>query len=78
MSSIMKFIDIGANLTDPMFRGVYGSSQKHEADLNHVLNRAWDIGMEKIIVTVGTLNESKEALELISKDGIFSLNKEKT
>lgn len=54
-----------------MFRGVYGSSQKHEADLNHVLDRAWDIGMEKIIVTVGTLNESKEALELVSKDGIF-------
>lgn len=56
-----------------MFRGIYGRSQKQEADLNHVLDRAWDNGMEKMIVTVGTLNDAKEALELVSKDGTFYL-----
>ncbi|XP_039954723.1 putative deoxyribonuclease TATDN1 [Bactrocera tryoni] len=60
----MKYIDIGANLTDPMFRGIYGGTQKHTDDLNLVLERAWRQGVEKMIVTVGTLNEADEALNL--------------
>lgn len=48
-----KFIDIGANLTDSMFSGFYNGSQKHQADLNQVLSRAFQAGLEKIIVTAG-------------------------
>lgn len=48
-----KFIDIGANLTDSMFSGIYNGSRKHVPDLDHVLSRAFDLGMEKIIVTAG-------------------------
>lgn len=66
---IMKFIDIGANLTDPMFQGLYNGTQKHEPDLNFVLNRAWAIGMEKMIITVGRLNEIDEAVKIASLDG---------
>lgn len=48
-----KFIDIGANLTDSMFSGVYNGSQKHPPDLDQVLARSFRIGLEKIIVTAG-------------------------
>ncbi|CAD7014293.1 putative deoxyribonuclease TATDN1 [Ceratitis capitata] len=64
----MKYIDIGANLTDPMFRGVYGGKQKHTDDLDLILRRAWKQGVEKMIITVGTLNESDEALNLAKND----------
>lgn len=64
VKAAMKYIDIGANLTDPMFRGIYGGTQKHTNDLNLVLERAWKQGVEKMIITVGTLNEADEALKL--------------
>ena len=31
--SIMKFIDIGANLTDLMYTGEYNGSKRHDSDL---------------------------------------------
>ncbi|XP_017148174.1 putative deoxyribonuclease TATDN1 [Drosophila miranda] len=64
----LKFIDIGANLTDPMFQGCYGGSQKHVADLDIVLKRAWQQGLQKIIITAGCLKDVDEALELTAKD----------
>ncbi|KAM7345574.1 deoxyribonuclease TATDN1 [Cochliomyia hominivorax] len=64
----LKFIDIGANLTDPMFRGLYGGSRKHQDDLELILNRSWQQGLQKMIITVGTLNEADEALTMSAKD----------
>ncbi|XP_036332024.1 putative deoxyribonuclease TATDN1 [Rhagoletis pomonella] len=68
LKMVMKYIDIGANLTDPMFRGIYGGSQKHADDLHLVLNRAWIQGVQKMIITVGTLNEAEAALQLAKED----------
>lgn len=52
-----------------MFQGVYGGSQKHQADLDIVLKRSWDMGMQKIIVTVGNLRDVEEAAKVLEKDG---------
>lgn len=69
MGSALKFIDIGANLTDPMYQGVYNEKEKHAPDLNDVLSRAWDHGLAKIIITGGSLEDSKTALALAQTDG---------
>lgn len=63
-----KFIDIGANLTDSMYSGIYHGSKKHEGDLSDVLCRAWDSGLDKIIITGGSLEESQAALKLSETD----------
>jgi TatD DNase family protein len=63
-----KFIDIGANLLDPMFRGLYRGVSSHADDFHLVLERAWAAGVERIIVTAGTLSEARAALELCATD----------
>lgn len=64
-----RFSDIGANLTDGMFQGIYNGSQKHPDDLDIVLERAWTSGLDKIIVTVGSINDHADAVKLVKKDG---------
>ena len=63
-----KFIDIGANLTDPVFRGLYRGKQKHVDDMKDILKRSYEIGMSHIVVTGGSLKESKSAVELCSTE----------
>uniref|UniRef100_A0A1A9W9K8 Deoxyribonuclease TATDN1 n=1 Tax=Glossina brevipalpis TaxID=37001 RepID=A0A1A9W9K8_9MUSC len=63
----LKYIDIGANLTDSMFYGIYNGTRKHPEDLDLVLQRAWQTGLEKIIITVGTLNEADHALQIAKR-----------
>lgn len=68
-----KMIDIGANLTDPMFKGIYNSSQKHQDDFHQMLSRAKRHGVEKIIITGGSLEDSKQALDIAKLDSnLFS------
>lgn len=61
--------DIGANLHDAMFRGIYNCKQKHEPDLDNVLVRAWAHNVEKIIITVGSYFEFEENLKIAQTDG---------
>lgn len=63
--------DIGVNLTDPMFRGIYHGRQAHEDDFTEVLKRASDAGMERMIITAGNLSESHNALELAQTKDFF-------
>ncbi|XP_031556533.1 putative deoxyribonuclease TATDN1 [Actinia tenebrosa] len=60
----LRFIDIGVNLTDPVFRGKYHGKQAHTDDFEDVLQRAFKVGMKKMIITAGNLKESRNALEL--------------
>lgn len=43
-----KFVDIGANLTDRMYQGVYQGSKKHEPDLIKVVERSVANGLDKV------------------------------
>ncbi|XP_070498988.1 deoxyribonuclease TATDN1 [Chironomus tepperi] len=64
----MKFIDIGANLTDEVYDGRYSGSRKHEIDRQQVLDKAWNVGVEKIILTVGSILECAPAFKIASND----------
>ena len=57
----LRFIDIGANLLDPMFQGVYRSSSTRPTWRG--AERAAEAGVERCIVTAGSLAESREAIE---------------
>ncbi|KAG9237308.1 deoxyribonuclease-like protein tatD [Amylocarpus encephaloides] len=59
-----RYIDIGINLTDPVYSGLYHGTQRHAADLASVVQRAKDAGCMKLIVTGSDLAESEKALEL--------------
>ncbi|KAF7488151.1 Putative deoxyribonuclease TATDN1 [Sarcoptes scabiei] len=63
-----RFIDIGANLTDLMFQGIYHGKQVHPPDIESVLERSIKIGIEKIMITGGCLEDCQKALELAKTD----------
>uniref|UniRef100_A0A2P2L3I9 Uncharacterized protein MANES_09G044500 n=1 Tax=Rhizophora mucronata TaxID=61149 RepID=A0A2P2L3I9_RHIMU len=65
----VRMIDIAVNFTDGMFKGIYNAKQYHLADIATVLSRAWSSGVDRIIVTGGSLEESKEALAIAETDG---------
>ncbi|CAI9097584.1 OLC1v1034050C1 [Oldenlandia corymbosa var. corymbosa] len=66
--STVRLIDIAVNFTDGMFKGIYNGKQYHESDIGAVLSRAWSAGVDRIIVTGGSLEESKEALAIAETD----------
>ncbi|XP_058204434.1 uncharacterized protein LOC131318574 [Rhododendron vialii] len=63
-----RMIDIAVNFTDGMFKGLYHGKQCHKPDIAAVLSRAWSAGVDRIIVTGGSLEESKEALAIAATD----------
>lgn len=63
-----RMIDIAVNFTDGMFKGIYNGKQCHLADISTVLSRAWSAGVDRIIVTGGSLEESKDALAIAETD----------
>ncbi|GFR44457.1 hypothetical protein Agub_g5717, partial [Astrephomene gubernaculifera] len=64
----MRFIDIGANLLDDMYGGQYNDKSYHPPDLTAVLQRAWAAGVSRLIITAGSLEESRRALQLAQTD----------
>ncbi|KAK5775396.1 hypothetical protein PVK06_043281 [Gossypium arboreum] len=67
--SVPKYTDIAVNFTDGMFKDIYNGKQHHVSDIATVLSRAWNAGVDRIIVTGGSLEESKEALAIAETDG---------
>lgn len=65
----LRMIDIAVNFTDGMFKGIYHGKQYHVSDIQTVLSRAWSAGVDRIIVTGGSLEGSKEALAIAETDG---------
>jgi len=61
--SSYSFIDMGANLLEDRFtKGVYRGTFRHEPDLDLIMRRAMDIGVKRIILTAGTVEESRAAV----------------
>ncbi|KAG0704347.1 hypothetical protein DFH29DRAFT_911944 [Suillus ampliporus] len=72
LSGTFRFIDIGVNLTDPVFQGIHHSKRKHEDDFQAVLDRSRLAGVRSMIITGGSLQESKIALSLAAQLGFFA------
>ncbi|EXJ62974.1 TatD DNase family protein [Cladophialophora yegresii CBS 114405] len=62
-----RYADVGINLGDPVFRGVYHGKQAHEDDLDDVVRRALDVGVKKLMITGSNLVESHHAVDLAKK-----------
>ena len=62
--SKLRYADVGINLGDPIFRGVYHGRKSHEDDLEQVVQRALDIGCTKFMITGSDLKESAHAVDL--------------
>lgn len=56
-------------MTDEVFDGIYNGNKKHDPDRGQVLERAWHIGVEKIIITVGTMLDCAPAYKIAATDG---------
>ena len=52
-------------MLDSMFEGDYRGKKAHPPDVDAVLARAADAGVERLIVTAGNLEESRRALEFV-------------
>ncbi|AEO71093.1 uncharacterized protein THITE_2123120 [Thermothielavioides terrestris NRRL 8126] len=59
-----RYIDIGINLADPIFRGRYHGKSKHPDDLKAVVGRAVEVGCTKLIVTGSSFKSTRDALKL--------------
>ena len=75
------FLDIGANLVDDMFKGIYRSKGIHPPDLSSVLRRARRHEVTDIIITASHLQDTMDALDIIrqhssadNKDGSVRLS----
>lgn len=66
-----RYIDIGINLTDPMFSGVYDQKMHHDSDMDDIIDRAKQSGIQKLLVTGSNLKESRQAIELANKYRTF-------
>ena len=64
-----KFVDIGTNLLDDMFFGIYREKSHHAPDIQAVIQRARDAGAVKLFVTAGNVEESRRALRFVREDG---------
>ncbi|KAI1769120.1 hypothetical protein GGR53DRAFT_474525 [Hypoxylon sp. FL1150] len=59
-----RYIDIGINLADPIFRGRYHGTQRHTDDLSAVVSRAQEVGCHKLIITGSDFTSSRHALDI--------------
>ncbi|KEI39455.1 uncharacterized protein L969DRAFT_17377 [Mixia osmundae IAM 14324] len=65
--SLMRFYDIGSNLSDPVFRGIVRGKRAHQDDLSHVMSRAAAAGVRGQMLTGDSLEGSREAVDLVKK-----------
>ncbi|VEU23132.1 DEKNAAC104010 [Brettanomyces naardenensis] len=59
---IPRYYDVGMNLSDDMFKGVYRDKLRHSSDLDEVMRRAKIMHVEKMLLTGSSLEESEWTL----------------
>jgi len=69
-SKRIRMIDIGGNVGDGMFEGIYRGKRVHESDWAAVKERAVRVGVERIIVTVGCEEDLKAVDALVHREGV--------
>ena len=60
----MKYYDIGFNLSDPMFQGIYHGKKYHNSDIINILQRAKDRQVKITLLTGSSIIESKQVIDL--------------
>ncbi|KAL9115523.1 MAG: hypothetical protein Q9227_000844 [Pyrenula ochraceoflavens] len=63
----IRYADVGINLSDSQYNGMYHGKQAHPPDQDDVVQRAVRIGCQKMMVTGSNLKESKGAVELAER-----------
>lgn len=64
---LIKSIQIGINLSDPVFSGEYHGKKVHDSDLDDIIERARSVGCLKFMVTGSDLEESRRAIAIARK-----------
>lgn len=59
-----RYIDVGINLTDDQYQGVYHGRKCHPPDLDDVVARAKDAGVLKFLVTASDLEHAKASRKI--------------
>ena len=67
MGESNTYVDAGANLLDAMYQGTYHGKERHEPDLDLVLQRSYNNGIRRVISLAGTTKESEDLLALIEQ-----------
>lgn len=62
-----KYYDVGMNLSDEMFQGVYRDKKVHKEDVEDVLKRAKFCNVTQMLLTGSSLRESRWTLEQARK-----------
>jgi TatD DNase family protein len=65
-------IDIGVNLTDPIFRGIYRGKRKHDDDTEAMFARSAAAGVKSMIIIGGSLKESELAIKLAKQHNLYA------
>lgn len=66
-----RFFDIAANLCDEQFSGIYYEKQCHPNDTDDVIQRALDVGCEKLLFAAGNLKDIEKSYELSRKSSNY-------
>lgn len=59
-----KYYDIGFNMCDPMFQGIYNGKYYHESDMENVLQRAYESNVQTLLLTGSSIDESEMTIFL--------------
>lgn len=62
-----KYYDIGLNLTDDMFHGIYHGKNQHEPDIVNILKRAHERHVQTALITGSSIGESREVVRLVEQ-----------